>query len=163
MTTFATDEDTPLYTLDNVSITVSSAATTAGGLLTISQPSLRWQLNDIDHEFAWHTIMLHAVVREGVPQPQIFLQLEDNTEIHLTPQTDVCDEIFAAMCKAAELNPDDEQVDEGEDNNEGSMWFRQDNDTKLAAYDDLLQGVVPGQFEDAAVEEEEAKKDNATE
>jgi hypothetical protein len=66
------------------------------------------------------------------------------------------------MCKAAELNPD-EQVDEGEDNNEGSMWFRQDNDTKLAAYDDLLQGVVPGQFEDAAVEEEEAKKDNATE
>ena len=162
MTTFATDEDTPLYTLDNVSITVSSAGTTAGGLLTISQPSLRWQSPDVDHEFAWHAIMLHAVVREGVPEPQIFLQLDDNTEIHLTPQTDVCDEIFAAMCKAAELNPD-KQVDEGEDNNEGSMWFRQDNDTKLAAYDNLLQGVVPGQFEDAAVEEEEAKKDNATE
>ena len=135
---FSTDDDQPLYTLDNVSITLEST-TTEGGLLTISKLSLRWQLNSVDHEYLWNNIMLHAIVRDNVPQPRIFLQLEDNTEVHLTPPKDVCDDIFAAMCKAAELNPDDE-ADEGEV--EGSLGFN---------YDALLQASVPGQFDDAEV------------
>ena len=148
MTTFATDSDEPIFKIDQVDITIQST-TTNGGVLTISQPSLRWQLGEIDHEFLWNDIMLHAVVREDVPKAQIFLQLEDNTEIHLTPSEDVCDDIFSAMCKAAELNPDEEQSEEGGGND---AWFQQDNDTKLAAYDNLLQSVVPGQFDDAVEE-----------
>ena len=148
MATFATDEDEPLYTLSNVAITINST-TTNSGTITISQPSLRWQNTDLDYEYKWTSIMLHAVCREGVDQPKILIQLEDNTELYITPSTDVCDDIFAAMCTAAELNP--EEDDDNETNGE-NVWFNQgDDESKLAAYDALLSmnGIVNGQFDDA--------------
>ena len=149
MATFATDEDNEsIYTLENTQFTVNSKITT-GGLLTISSASFRWQKADenLDYEYKWQNIMLHAVVREDVEKPRIFIQLDDNSEVHLTPAEDVCDDIFAAMCKAAEMNPDEESKDD-----ENGGWFtRGDDDAKLAGYDALLSGAIPGQFDDAVV------------
>ena len=96
--------------------------------------------------------MLHAVVREDVDKPRIFIQLDDNSEIHLTPTDDVCDDIFAAMCKAAEMNPDEESK---HDDESGGWFTGASDDAKLAGYDALLHGAIPGQFDDVVEEPKE--------
>ena len=156
-----TTEESPLYTLDNVTLTTTDSTPQTNGVLTLTKSSLRWQKLEFQHEFSWLNIMLHAVVRKDVDHPRIFLQLDDNTEIHLTPHNDVCDEIFAAMCKAAEMNPDISDVTaEGnhDDDESDGVWFGGDNESKLAAYDQLLSmgngSIVPGQFDDVTAETE---------
>ena len=143
-----------LYKLDNVKITINTT-TSAVGLLTITPSSLllatdRSTLNDRttcnSYEYKWQSISIHAILREDVNQPKILLQLDDSTEIYLTPPTDVCNEIFAAMCKAAELNPED--IDAG---------TSAINTAKLAAYDALLSIPNSKEEQQEQGQEEEEK------
>lgn len=171
-----------IYMTQSVDLQIDGKTRVAGGSLTVLKDRIELvKTNGSDRDlyaFTFPQILLHAVCREGVERPSVYMQVEDieedgdgdpesASEVYLIPsQASDVDDIFGALCTGAELNPDVGGDDDEAVNSEG-MWFSDaqgmvgedatsmDEATimeRLAAFDKLLvpsPAVVDGQFDDA--------------
>lgn len=174
-----------IYEIKGVDFQVDGETLVAGGLLVVfvdsvvlSGPSAGGDGKE-RYAFTFPQILLHAVCREGVERPSVYMQVEgvedggdgdaaSPSEVYLIPRdAGSVDDIFTALCAGAELNPDIGGADDGDDGNGGEMWFNGAQDMasedgapmdeaammeRLAAFDRLLvpsPAIVEGQFDDA--------------
>ena len=179
-----------LYGAEGVDLVFGGDTVVSRGTLAVSKAGVTLTGEDgSEYAFTFPQILLHAVCREGVERPSLFMQVEgglqrgleedrDTQDEGTSPPSDVylipsdessLDEIFAALCTGAELNPDvDGDGDIGDApgmilNGGGSLGGAIEVEggpmldetammERLSAYDRLLttgQPIVEGQFDDA--------------
>uniref|UniRef100_A0AAV1UYD3 Uncharacterized protein n=1 Tax=Peronospora matthiolae TaxID=2874970 RepID=A0AAV1UYD3_9STRA len=143
----------------------------SSGALFVTTSRVMWIGASVEQRvgYAWEmaSVTLHAISRDpaAFPRPCLYCQIshEDVSEVRFVPVDDhTLQEVFNALCKSAEMNPDDEE--DGEDDG----WICDEEEVadgaraaQLAArFDSMLQvspelercGTELGQFDDAIEE-----------
>jgi hypothetical protein len=161
-----------LYAIKGVDYQMDGETLVAGGSLVVFADSVELTGPSAGgdgkerYAFTFPQILLHAICREGVERPSVYMQVEGAedggngdaappSEVYLIPRdAGVVDKIFTALCAGAELNPGIGGADDGDDGNGGEMmWFNGAHDMasedgapideaavmeRLAAFDSLL-------------------------
>lgn len=135
-----------------------------------------WMKDESDTGYAidFYHLMCHAIARETsseIPQPCIYCQLDtDSDEYHdarfVPEQADQLENIYQALSRGAELNPDPVQDDEGQwiCNEEDLDSLNAPQSATLAHLESVFQVPpgfafgAPGQFDDAPEDQEMAEE-----